>query len=611
MGLPFQSTGCDLNTMQTIPALFLQRVMQDPDGISAWAQTPDPDDQFFLDEEPSAINGPDGWTAATYGQVHHAVAGLAKRLHSLGVQRGTPVAILGNTSERWTLADMAIQCLGAITVGIYPTLRDDAVRYQLEHSEAALLLVDSDEHALRCVAIAEELFDLQHILSLMPSNVVPQLTPARPDTEWLATQINSVQTEDISTYIYTSGTTGLPKAVVLNHHNFTSIIHATSTRLPLKPGEQSVIFLPLAHVLQRFTQYKGLTESAVGWFAPSIDQLPETIRVSQPHVMATVPRMLEKIRAQIEAQAAQKSPRASSVLSWAIGVGRTANDKRWNDEWVGIRLQAQHRLADKLVFSKIREGLGGNLRLLICGGAPLDPELATWFEAIGIAVREGWGLSETTAPATVNGIDDFRFGTVGKPLDGTEVTVAEDGELLIEGPGVFLGYLKDDVSTANAFTPDGKFKTGDLGVIEDGFVRIIGRKKEIIVTAGGKNIAPVPIEQAIETGCMAQAVVIGDDRPYLTALIAPDADQLSARARTEQWSGEFHDWVKRPDVRSEIDTAVSQANSNLAQFETIKRWHILSEPISETNGLLTPTLKLRRRAIAERFHQEIDDLYAH
>jgi len=594
--------------MQTIPALFLERVTQDPDSISAWAQSPDPDDQFFLKEDRDAHES-DGWSAATYGQIHRSVAGLAKRLQSLGVRRGVPVAILANTSERWTLVDMAVQCLGGITVGIYPTLLPDAVHHQLEHSEAALLIVEDDAQAQRCLPFTDDLFDLQHVLSLTPSQLVAQITPARPDTAWLADQIRAVRTEDISTYIYTSGTTGQAKAVVLNHHNFTSIIQSTMDRLPLEPGDRSVIFLPLAHVLQRFTQYRGLTESAVGWFAPSINELPETIRIARPHVMATVPRMLEKIRGTIESQAAEKGPSASAIVSWAIGVGRTVNDKQWNGERVGIRLVAQHRMAERLVFSKIRAGLGGHLRLLISGGAALDPELATWFEAIGIAVREGWGLSETTAPATANGIDDFRFGTVGKPLDGTEVSVAEDGELLIRGPGVFQGYLKDDEATAEAFTPEGWFKTGDWGSVEDGFVRISGRKKEIIVTAGGKNIAPVPIEQAIEGGSIGQAVVVGDDRPYLVALLSADGDRLAARAQREGWSGGYEEWVKRPEVTEEAAERIERANDQLARFETVKKWVLLPEPISEDNGLLTPTMKLKRRRIAERFHKEIAGLY--
>jgi long-chain acyl-CoA synthetase len=427
--------------------------------------------------------------------------------------------------------------------------------------------------------------------------------------EWLSARIERVRAEDVSTYIYTSGTTGNPKAVVLNHHNFTSIIEATRTRIPLHSGERSIVFLPLAHVLQRFTQYRGLRDEAVGWFSPSIDALAETIRVSQPHVMATVPRMLEKIRAKIESQAGQRSPTALSILRWAIGVGRTVNEKQWNGDHVGLRLVAQHRLADRLVFSKVRAGLGGHLRLLISGGAALDPALATWFEATGIAVREGWGLSETTAPATANGIDDFRFGTVGKALDGTEVSLADDGELLIRGPGVFQGYLKDEDATSAAFTEDGCFRTGDLGVIEDGFIKIVGRKKEIIITAGGKNVAPVPIEHILEGGVIGQAVVVGDDRPYLVALLAPEPEILEVYARERGWSGELADWTLQPEFLAHVESLVQAANATLARFETVKKWHMLSEPLTEENNMLTPTLKLKRRVINGRFQQEIDALY--
>lgn len=595
--------------MQTIPALFLHRVAQDPHRVAAWAQAPEDDDQFFLDFIREVHDGPEGWVPATYDQMHRMVAGLAQRLQSLGVSRGVPVAILAETSERWALVDMAVQCLGGITVGIYPTLTDEAVHYQLEHSNASIVLVDSDVQATRCVAMSDDLFDLQHIFSLHPSGVIPQLTPARPDLQWLADQVKQVRAEDIATYIYTSGTTGAPKAAILNHHNFTRIVAASTDRLPLQPDDRSVIFLPLAHVLQRFTQYRSLTESAVGWFAPSMDELHATIQIAQPHVMATVPRMLEKIRTTIIRKAEAEGPAAAAALAWAIEVGRTRNAKRWAGEGVGLRIKAQYRLAERTVFAKIRDGLGGHLRLLICGGAPLSPELATWFEAVGIAVREGWGLSETTAPVTVNGLDDFRFGSVGKPLDGNEITIAEDGEILVRGPGIFQGYLDDLDATADAFTLDGRFKTGDLGRLEDGFLYIVGRKKDLLVTAGGKNIAPAPLETDLQRAPIATAVVVGDNRPYLGALLALDPESMAARAAKEGWEDNPEAWTQRPEVLAEVEAIVRQVNASRARFETIKRWRIVGEPISVDNGLLTPTLKLKRGAINERFAREIDSLY--
>ena len=592
--------------MQTIPALFINRVTQDPDSVFAWAPSPDPEDQFFLSSDAQTQGD---WSGSTFAQSHAQVAGLASRLSSLGVRRGVPVAIWAETSERWALVDLAIQCLGGITVGIYPTLLDSAVAYQLQHSEAAVLLVDTEDKALRINRMSDDLEYLSQVFSMSPTTAAPQLTPARPDLAWLAQQAAQVQIEDIATYIYTSGTTGHPKAVVLNHHNFTSILEASRSRLPLHDGERSVVFLPLAHVLQRFTIYRGLVDKTEGYFSPSIDDLPATIGVARPHILAAVPRMLEKIRARIETQAAQKSPTAKKVLDWSISVGRAVNDMQWKGERVGVRLKAQHRLADRLVYTKVREGLGGHLRMLISGGAALDPELATWFEALGIAVREGWGLSETTAPATINGEEDFRFGTVGKPLDGTEVMIGPDGELLVRGPGVFQGYLKDDAATAAAFTEDGYFRTGDLGQVEDGFVRIIGRKKEIIVTAGGKNIAPVPIEKALEGGIISQALVVGDERPYLVALLAPDIELLTLRAQTEGWSGDVSEWITRDDVQRDVSAQVEAALTQFPRFEQPKKWRLLDEAFTEANGMLTPTMKLKRAVIHSHCAAVIEEMY--
>ena len=598
--------------MDTIPKLFIHRVSVDPGAVFAWAPTPDADDPFFLppsDARPE-FPGPPGWSAATFGESHAQVAGLAQRLASLGVRSGTPVAIWAETSARWALVDLAIQCLGGITVGIYPSLLDEAVAHQLEHSAVCLALVDDASRAQRILAMMPKLEALRHVFSVIPDTGVPQLTSARPDLDWLSKRAQSVRTEDIATHIYTSGTTGIAKAVVLNHHNFTAIIAASRQRLPLHDGERSVVFLPLAHVLQRFAIYRGLVEHTVGWFSPSIAALPQTIRLAKPHVLATVPRMLEKIRAQIEAKAEQKSPRAKTILDWAIAIGRTVNDMRWSDKHVGMRLRAQHALAERLVYSKVRAGLGGHLRLLISGGAALDPALATWFEALGLAVGEGWGLSETTAPATLNGETDFRFGTVGKPLDGTVVRIAPDGEILVRGPGVFCGYLNDPVATQAAFTEEGFFRTGDLGVIEDGFVRVIGRKKEIIVTIGGKNIAPVPIEAALEGGLVDQAIVVGDERPYLVALLSPDIVALTQRAKAEGWPGDVSDWVTREDVMAEVACAVETAMVNFPRFEQVKKWTLLDSGFTEDKGMLTPTLKLKRSIIHRLCAAQIAVLYS-
>ncbi len=573
--------------MKTIPDLFIARAESTSGDVAAWAPQPEPGDPFYLDLSPAPITPVPGWMPATYGQILLQVSGLARRLQSLGVTRGVPVAIWAPTSDRWTLLDMAIQCLGGITVGVYPTLTDAEVVYQLTHSEAKIVVVDGGDRSVRASSIGTKVASVIQVLSLFRSEQTPQLTPADPDVEWLKEQVERVRVDDVSTYIYTSGTTGVPKAVVLNHHNFTAVVEAARARLPLTPGERSIVFLPLAHVLQRFTQYLGWVDQTEGWFAPSLEDLPATLLTARPHVLATVPRMLEKIRAEVESKATARGPRARAVLDWAVSVGHTVEDMRGRGHPVGWRLKAQHRLADQLVFSRVRAGLGGSLRLLISGGAPLDPALARWFEAMGVTVREGWGLSETTAPATLNGIDDNRFGTVGLPLDGTEVSIAEDGEVLVRGPGVFQGYLKDERATAEAFDDEGFFRTGDLGIIEDRYLRIVGRKKDLIVTSGGKNIAPTPLERALTGGPIASAVVIGDRRPYLVALLV----------------------LAEPCSPEGIQAHVTAAMQTFPRHAQIKRWAVLPAAPSEEDGLLTPTLKLRRAALVAQYHQLVDDLY--
>jgi long-chain acyl-CoA synthetase len=598
--------------MSTIPQLFVARMRHAPDVVACYAPLPDTaDDPFLLEPACPADGLPEGWGQATYRQLESHVCALAQRLESLGVVRGTPVAILAETSGRWSAVDLALQCLGAITVGIYPTLLAEAVCYQLEHSEAELLVLEDAVQYARIRDSLEALPKLRHTLSLLPDAGVPQLTPARPDPAFLDERVARVQPADVATYIYTSGTTGNPKAVVLTHANFVSIIEASKEIAPSEPGDRSIVFLPLAHVLQRFALYRGLTEDVVGFYAPSIHTLPETIAVARPHMLATVPRMLEKIRAKVEAKATSKSPRARAVLDWAIDIGLQWNRTIEAGGTPGFKLRMQHRIADRLVFQKIRNGLGGHLRLFVSGGAALSPEVGEWFQAVGILVREGWGLSETSAPATGNRLDDYRFGTVGKPLKGTEIKLAEDGEVLVRGPGVFREYLKDPEATAAAFTDDGFFRTGDIGLIDDdGFLSIIDRKKEIIVTSGGKNIPPVNIEQRIEGGLVGHAVVVGNERPFLTALIAPDPDALAAEAQSRGWTGTYAEWAARSEVHDAIEARVAAANAQLARFETVKRFAILPAPLTVETGELTPTMKLKRRVIAQRYADQIDALYA-
>jgi len=576
--------------MPSIPQLFLDRHDRDPKAVGFYilAET----DVHNIGEP--APQHP-GWKAVRFGRALQELSGIARRLYSLGVDKGVPVAILANTSHLWAAADLAILALGGVTVGIYPNSRPEEALHQLRHSGARVLLIEDAGLFAALQPGLDDLPELVHCFCFQEAGaLLPRFTPASPDEAFLRARVAALSPDDVATHVYTSGTTGPSKAVVLTHRNFLATIESSRRAIPTEPGDRSVIFLPLAHSLQRFAVYRGLAETAVGYYAPTIASLPQVIAVARPQVLASVPRMLEKIKATAEARAAAKSAKAAEILAWAVQVGKAVNQLQRKGERVPLTLRTQHKLADTLVYTKVRQNLGGELRMIVSGGAALSVEVAEWFEALGISVREGWGLTETCAPATANRADRFRVGTVGLPLPGVSVKVDADGELLVRGPGNFSGYLHDPVATAAAFTPDGYFRTGDIGSVDvEGFVRILDRKKELIVTAGGKNIAPVPIEKALEGGPIGQAVVIGSERPYLVALLCTEPDVAHDEA-----------------LRRAIAARVEEVNRGLARTETIKRWALLPSPLSVEGGELTPTLKLRRRVIIERHRAQIEALYA-
>ena len=552
--------------------------------------------------------GPDGiayhwhergaWQHRTWRESIDSIARIARLLADLGVTRGVPVAVISDTRPEWTAIDLANQCLGAITVGVYPSLLADAVRFQLAHSRARVAIVEDASQYAKIAAMRADLPDLKHIVSIEAVDGLPRLEDqaVAADVPWLRAQAEAIPADAIATYIYTSGTTGEPKAAILTHANFWEVAHATRAIARIEPADRGVVFLPLAHSLQRFTIYRALIDDVIAVYATSIDELPDALAFGRPTVLASVPRMLEKIKDKAEQAASARGPRARSIFDWAVRVGRTRVLALEANGRMGIVDRVRWRIADRLVFRKIRDRLGGELRVLVCGGARLDPDVARFFIGAGILVLEGWGLTETTAPATGNREDAIRIGTVGLPLPGVALRLAEDGELSVRGPGIFAGYLNDPAATKAAFV-DGWFCTGDIGTIDaDGFVTITDRKKEILITAGGKNIPPVNIEKRIErSSAVSQAIAIGDGRPYLTALIAPDPE---ARARLGEAA-----------TRAAIALAVDQANASLAKFEQIKRFEIVDEPFSIESGELTPTLKLKRRVIAERRAEAIERMY--
>lgn len=526
------------------------------------------------------------WTSGTGRTCESEILRAAALFQSHGVGPGDRVAILGNPHPRWVVFDFAAICLGAVTVGIYPTLTPEQVAYQLRHSGAKVLVCDAQSQLDRLAGVLPACPELRHAADFS----LPEIG-LDPAPFWESAM--QVQPEDPCALIYTSGTTGDPKGAIISHRAAHAVSLSSQLAVKLERGDRAVVFLPLAHSLQRMTVYRGLLEEVEAWFCPNITDFLDVVREARPSVLASVPRMLEKIKGRIEGEVAKSNPRRQAIFRAALECGKARSRLLEQGKPVPWLLDLQWKAYDLLVYRKVRGFFGGELRMFVCGGARLDPEVARFFHAFGVVVMEGWGLTETTAPATVNRLESFRFGTVGKPLPGTEVRVATDGEIEVKGPGLFSGYWDNPAATAESFTPDGFYKTGDIGTIDhDGFISITDRKKEIIVTAGGKNIAPVPIEKSLEGGPIGQAVVIGDGRPCLTAVFAPDPEH--PQEGRDAWA----------------TAKVAAVNAALAPFEQVKSWHWLPEPLSVETDTLTPTMKLKRRVIHQRYSRIIEELYA-
>lgn len=591
--------------MTTIPSLFVHRIAQAPDAPAFYVRSVD--DRAGLGR-PSTEHP--GWTMYTLRDCGRHVSGMVQRLYALGVGPGVPVAIVSDANHMWAAVDLAVLALRGVTVGIYPSLTGRQIAWQLAHCGARVLIVEDASQAHKVQPYLHELDDLVHVFSMSADAGMPQITPAEPDEAFLRDRAAEVGASDLATIVYTSGTTGDPKGVELTHGQFDAVLTATRHALPIEPEARSIVFLPLAHSLQRMALYRGLMDDVQGWFC-GISELPDVLLLSRPTVLVSVPRMLEKIKATAEARATKRGKHAAAALRWAIGVGRARSFLQRHGRQVPLTLLTQHAVADRLVLREIRDGLGGALEGVICGGAALSVDVSEWFEAAGVAVREGWGLTETCAPATTNTWEHSRPGSVGLPLPGVRIRLAGDGEIEVDSPGNFRGYHRDPAATRAAFTPDGWFRTGDLGSIDpDGFLRITGRKKAIIVTAGGKNISPVPIEKALEGGIVERAVVIGSERPHLVALFTLDPDMVAVLAKTASWAGEPEDWAARAEIEAVLEERVQQANSCLPRFQQIKRWARLSGPLSVEEGTLTPTLKVRRAQVELVHADAIAALYA-
>jgi long-chain acyl-CoA synthetase len=564
------------------------------------------------------------WHTVSSEEFRAAVEEISMGLRALGVSRGDKVAIVSENRPEWAFADLATLCTGAADATIYPTLTAAQVHYILDDSESKVAFVSNAAQAAKVAEVRARLPRLQHVVRFDPAPMpgTTSLDELRAkgrealaaDRDAVRRQAATLTKDDLATLIYTSGTTGDPKGVMLTHANLLHNVLAAEKVFPMVNHEWTALsFLPLCHSFERtaghnFMLYAGVTIA----YAESVEKVPENMQEVRPWIMCSVPRLYEKMYARVNEKVASDPPLRQRIFRWAIGVGREVFAHTVARTEPGALLKLRFSLADKLVFSKIKARTGGRLQLFISGGAPLAREIAEFFGAAGMLVCEGYGLSETSPVITCNRPGAVRPGTVGLPLEHVEVKIAPDGEILTRGPHVMKGYFKKPEATAEVMEKDGWFHTGDIGFVDpDGFLVITDRKKDIIVTSGGKNIAPQPIENRLKANkFFTEVVMIGNRRNFAAALVVPGFEALDAWAKQRGITASGREeLVRRPEVLAYYQDLVNEMTKDLAQFEKIKRIALVAREFTQESGELTPTLKVKRRVVEERYKPMIDAMY--
>ena len=559
--------------------------------------------------------------AVSWGDFYADMRRAGKSLIALGVGKNDKVNILSYSNYRWVLTDLAAASIGSCAVGIYHSLLGKDVAHIVNHSDAVLVFAEDDAQVSKLMEIRAEIPEVRKVVLfsgtasaddwVMTYEEFLELGTDVPD-EVLDQRIADVEAGDAATIVYTSGTTGVPKGAVLTHDNLTFTAQSCYHSFYSKEGDVTLLFLPLAHVFARTCVFTALYMGATTVFARRMDTIAEDFRVARPHWFPSVPRVYEKVHTKIISGAQAKGGLALKIFNWAVKVGSQVSDLKLAKKPIPPLLGVKYGLATKLVFSKVQEALGGRVRWCISGAAPINPEIAKFFHGAGVLIVEGIGMTENTSFTNINRYDNYRFGWVGPTGPGIEQKTLDDGEVLYRGRNVMKEYYKMPEETAETLTPDGWQHTGDLGEIDDeGFLKITGRKKDLIVTAGGKNVAPSAIEGLIATSkYISQVCVIGDRQKYLTALITVDADNVTAFAEEKGIAtDDFNELLKNKAVNDLIRSVVEEKNAELASFETIKDFRLLDE-FSIENGLLTPTLKVKRNVAMERFADVIGEMYA-
>ncbi len=563
------------------------------------------------------------WESISGAALLERVHDLSLGLRELGVKPRDRVAILSENRPEWAFADYACLALRAADVPIYPTLPARQIEYILRDSAAAVMFVSTKEQLAKIQEIRSRLPDLRQVIvfddlaavagTLALTEVAVRGRQARAQVPEWQTDALAVGPDDIATIIYTSGTTGDPKGVMLTHGNIASNVVSCVALLSISESDECLSFLPLSHIFERMVgHYTMLHRGVTINYATSTDTVAAEMAEVRPTIMAAVPRLYEKIYARVLDTAVSGSPVKKRIFFWAKRSAETWVEYTLARRQVPASLALKKRIGDRLVFAKLRARTGGRIRFFVSGGAPLNPEIAKFFHAAGLPILEGYGLTETSPVIAFNTFEHLKLGTVGRPIPGVEVRIADDGEILTRGPHVMTGYYNKPEATRDAVDPDGWFHTGDIGILDgDGFLRITDRKKDIIVTAGGKNIAPQPIENMVKTSkFVSNCVMLGDKRKFPVMIVVPNVDNLKAWAAHRGFlAPDERSLLALPEVASKMDREVRKTLRDLAQFEVPKRLLLVATDFSVESGELTPTLKVKRRVVERNYAAQIEQLF--
>ena len=558
------------------------------------------------------------WATVSFAEVGEKVRSLSLGLIDLGVAKGDKVSILANTRPEWSYADFAALSAGATVVPIYQTNSPEECQYVLENSDAKIVIVEDEEQLEKIRKVRDQLPLLEQVIRMTGTSDdaisfddLAARGDARDPSEWEA-RWQSVTPEDICTFIYTSGTTGPPKGCVISHGNYRAMLDMVNETSVIEEGDLTYLYLPLAHSFALLIQLGSfdLGTTIAYWERDPLKIMPNLAEL-HPTYFPSVPRIFEKIYTTATSAMDKEGGLKKAIFNWAIKVGKRMREAERSGREPGFLLKRQYKFADEKVLSKIRGLFGGKIRLAVSGAAPINPEILSFFDAAGVLVLEGWGMTETSTAATISSPDDFKVGTIGKPFPGCEIRIADDGEILVKGPNVFQGYYKNEEATRETIV-DGWLHTGDIGEIEaDGFIKITGRKKDIIITAGGKNITPANLENEIKQHpLVSQCVVVGDRRPYLVALVTLDPEEVVTYAKEHGLPEDPEALAANEDIRKAIEAHVDVINEKFARVEQVKKIAILPEDLSQENGELTPTLKVKRAVVTSKREPEIEALYA-